>query len=156
MFAPLLAPLFAVTPHPLATTNAVLNATALVLLIVGYRLIKARREAAHKWTMLAAFATSVVFLTSYLTYHLAPPPIGIGGSVSFPGTGVIKGVYLTILVTHIVLAASVPFLAIATIWAGLTDRRPLHRKLAKWTFPIWVYVSVTGVVIYVMLYHLFG
>lgn len=147
--------LIAAAPHPLATTNAALNALALLLLLVGFWLIKQRRETAHKWVMLSAFGTSVLFLTSYLTYHLAPPPIGAGGSVPFTGTGAVRGVYFTILISHVVLAAVVPVLAILTIYRGLKDQREKHRKLAWWAFPIWLYVSVTGVVIYVMLYHLY-
>jgi uncharacterized membrane protein YozB (DUF420 family) len=147
--------LWGASPHPLATTNAALNFTAMVLLLVGYALIKARKEAAHKWTMLSAFGVSVAFLASYLTYHFAPPPVGIGGSVPFTGTGPVRIVYFTILATHILLAAIVPVLALMTIYRGLKDQREKHRRLARWTFPIWLYVSVTGVVIYVMLYHLY-
>ena len=138
--------------HPLATVNASLNALALVLLLVGYWLIKSGREQAHKWVMLSAFATSIVFLGCYLTYHFF---ILEGGSVKFTGTGLVRPIYFTILITHIILAAAVPVLAILTILHGLRDRRPQHRRLAWWTFPIWVYVSITGVIIYVMLYHIY-
>jgi putative membrane protein len=136
-------------PH----VNASLNALATVLLVVGYVQIKRRQEAAHKWTMLACFGVSVIFLVCYLTYHFNLP----GGSKRFPSyppVGV-QYAYKGILLTHIVLAALVPFLALATIITGLRDARVWHRRLAKWTFPIWLYVSVTGVVVYLLLYQLF-
>jgi putative membrane protein len=133
--------------------NASLNALATVLLILGYALIKRRQEAAHKWTMLACFAVSVVFLGCYLTYHYQLE----GVSKKFPSypQPAVRYTYYTILLTHVVLAALVPFLAIATIYLGLTDKRISHRRLAKWTFPIWLYVSVTGVIVYLMLYQLY-
>ena len=136
-------------PH----VNAALNATATVLLIVGLALIKQRREAAHKWTMLACFGVSVVFLACYLTYHFNIP----GGSQRFPSypPAAVKYTYYGILISHVLLAATVPFLAVATIWLGLTDRRRGHVRLAKWTFPIWLYVSVTGVIVYLLLYQVF-
>ncbi len=132
--------------------NASLNATATVLLVVGFLLIKARRETAHKWTMISAFAVSVAFLISYLAYHVWP----VGAKATpFGGAGAVRGVYYAILISHIVLAMAVPVLAVVTIYFGLRDRRPRHRKMAKWTLPIWLYVSVTGVVIYLMLYQWF-
>jgi uncharacterized membrane protein YozB (DUF420 family) len=136
-------------PH----VNASLNALATVLLVAGYWQIKQRREAAHKWTMLACFGVSVLFLACYLTYHFNIP----GGSKRFPNYPpvAIQNAYKGILLTHIVLAALVPFLALATIVTGLRDARAWHRRLAKWTFPIWLYVSVTGVVVYLLLYQLF-
>jgi len=136
-------------PH----VNAALNALATALLIVGYLLIKARREAAHKWTMLACFGVSVLFLASYLTYHFNIP----GGSKRFPAYPpvAIRYAYYGILLTHVVLAAAVPFLAVTTIWLGLADRRRAHTKIAWWTFPIWLYVSITGVVVYLLLYQLY-
>ncbi len=136
-------------PPALATADAILNATATVLLISGYVLIKRRREKAHKWVMLSALGVSIAFLTCYLTYHLTNEP------VKFAGTGAIWWAYIVILVSHVILAATVPVLAIWTIILGLKDRRAAHRKLAWWTFPIWLYVSVTGVVVYWMLYHLY-
>lgn len=134
----------------LPAVNASLNALATVLLVVGWLLIKARRERAHKVTMLTAFGVSCAFLACYLVYHYQV------GSVRFGGTGAARTVYLSILASHVVLAASVPFLAGITIYLGLADRRSGHRRLARWTFPIWLYVSVTGVVIYVMLYQLYA
>lgn len=138
-----------ILPH----INAALNATATVLLLTGFVLIKQRRESAHKWTMLACFGVSVVFLACYLTYHFNIP----GGSKRFPSYPpvAVKYAYYGILLTHVVLAATVPFLALATIWLGLADRRRLHKKLAWWTFPIWLYVSITGVIVYLLLYQLF-
>jgi uncharacterized membrane protein YozB (DUF420 family) len=135
--------------HPLATTNAALNALATVLLVVGYVLIKRRRETAHKWVMLAAFTTSIVFLVCYLIYHARV------GSVPFQGQGVVRPIYFTILLTHVLLAATVPVLASITIYRGLRDQRQSHRRIARWTYPIWLYVSVTGVIIYALLYHIF-
>jgi uncharacterized membrane protein YozB (DUF420 family) len=133
--------------------NASLNALAAVLLIAGYVLIKQRRELAHKWLMLACFGVSVVFLTSYLMYHFNIP----GGSKRFPSypPDVVRYGYYGLLLSHVVLAAAVPFLAITTIWLGLADRRKAHRKLAWWTFPIWLYVSITGVVVYLLLYQIY-
>ena len=138
-----------ILPH----VNAALNALATILLVLGYVQIKRRRERAHKWTMLACFGVSVIFLACYLTYHFNIP----GGSKKFPDypPDAIRLAYYAILLTHVVLAASVPLLAIGTIWLGMADRRTAHRKLAWWTFPIWLYVSVTGVVVYLLLYQLF-
>jgi uncharacterized membrane protein YozB (DUF420 family) len=138
-----------VLPH----VNASLNALATVLLIVGYVQIKRRQEAAHKWTMLACFGVSVVFLACYLTYHFNIP----GGSKRFPSypSDVVRYGYYVLLLSHVLLAAAVPFLAVITIWLGLADRRRAHRRLAWWTFPIWLYVSITGVVVYLMLYQIY-
>lgn len=132
----------------LPAVNATLNATAAILLTWGYRLIRAGRREAHRRVMLTAFTVSVLFLISYLIYHAQV------GSVSFQKTGLIRGVYLTILGTHTVLAATVPFLAVVTLRRGLKNRIDAHRRLARWTLPIWLYVSVTGVVVYLMLYWL--
>ncbi len=137
------------TVEQLPAVNATLNAVAALLLVVGWGQIKRGREIAHRNTMLAAFGVSVLFLISYLVYHFNV------GSVKFAGPAGVRTIYLVILFSHIVLAAAVPFLAIITIYLGLRDRRPRHRQFARWTFPIWLYVSITGVVIYVMLYHLY-
>jgi putative membrane protein len=136
-------------PH----VNASLNALATVLLVAGYVQIKRRQEAAHKWTMLACFGVSVVFLACYLTYHVQLQ----GVTKKFPSypAPAVRYSYYVILISHIILAATVPFLALATIVTGLRDSRLWHRRLAKWTFPIWLYVSVTGVIVYLMLYQLF-
>jgi len=131
----------------LPDVNAGLNLTATVLLLAGYVQIKRRREQSHKALMLAAFGTSVLFLASYLVYHAH------AGSRPFGGTGTARTVYLAILASHSLLAAVVPFMAIYTIWLGLKDRRQKHARWARWTLPIWLYVSITGVVVYLMLYH---
>ena len=133
----------------LPAVNATLNGLSGVLLVTGWVLIKRHHERAHMWTMLVAFGVSCVFLTCYLVYHYHV------GSVPFVGPSAVRVAYLVMLASHVVLAAMVPFLAGITIYLGLSDRRKKHRQLARWTFPIWLYVSVTGVVIYVMLYHLY-
>lgn len=137
--------------HILPHVNASLNLLATVLLVVGYLLIRRRHESAHKWTMLACFGVSVLFLVSYLVYH------AIAGSRKFPaeaaGMAVAIGYYI-LLASHVILAAVTPFVAIATIYFGLRDWRALHRRWAKITFPIWLYVSITGVLVYVMLYQI--
>ena len=133
--------------HDLPAVNATLNATSAVLLAIGYVLIRSGRRDAHKKTMLAAFCVSVVFLICYLIYHAQV------GSVKYPGTGTIRTIYLTILLTHTILAASVPVLAIITLRRALKGNFPHHRKIARWTLPIWMYVNVTGVVVYLMLYQ---
>ena len=132
----------------LPTVNAVLNGTAAALLVAGFLLVRSGRREAHRRAMLAAFACSILFLVSYLVYHAEV------GSVRFQGTGTVRTVYLGILLTHTVLAALVPFLAVATLRLAWTGRFDAHRRLARVTLPIWLYVSVTGVVIYLMLYRM--
>ena len=144
----LLGPELLPAAHALAHVNALLNATATVLLLAGYAMIRQRRELAHKRLMLAAFGVSVAFLVSYLTYHW------LVGSVPYTGQGAIRTVYYTILISHVVLATILPFLAAVTIYFGWRDQRQKHRQVARWTFPIWLYVSVTGVIVYLMLYQL--
>ena len=134
--------------HDLPVVNATLNATAAILLVWGYILIRRRSIAAHRRVMLAAFATSSVFLCCYLIYHYNV------GSVRFPRTGIIRTVYLSILATHTALAATVPPLAIITLSRGLREHFDRHRRIARWTLPVWLYVSVTGVVVYWMLYQM--
>jgi len=136
------------TVHDLPSINAALNATAAVLLIWGYTLIRRKRIHTHRNVMLAAFATSSLFLICYIVYHAQV------GSVHFPKTGAIRMVYFSILGSHTLLAATVPVLAIVTLSRGLGRRFDKHRKIARWTLPIWLYVSVTGVVVYLMLYHM--
>jgi uncharacterized membrane protein YozB (DUF420 family) len=133
----------------LPAVNASLNALAAVLLVLGWAQIKLGRERAHKILMLTAFAVSIIFLTCYLIYHYHKL------SVPFQGPSSVRPIYYTILISHVILAATVPFLASITIYLGLSDRRARHRQFARWTFPIWLYVSITGVAIYVMLYQLF-
>ena len=132
----------------LPALNATLNATAALLLIAAYVLIRRRRFAAHRNVMIAALVCSALFLTSYLVYHAHI------GSKHFPGTGTARTVYFVILITHTLLAATVPFLAGITVWRAGHRRYALHRRIARWTLPIWLYVSVTGVVVYWMLYRM--
>ena len=127
--------------------NASLNATTAVLVGTGYGLIRARRVALHRACMLAAFATSTAFLACYLWYHAHM------GSKHFPGSGVSRAAYLAILGSHTVLAAVTVPLVLVTLWRGLRNVHPQHERLARWTLPIWLYVSVTGVVVYWMLYR---
>ena len=140
-----------ILPH----VNAGLNALATCLLLVGYIQIKWHRYRAHKWTMLACFGVSAVFLISYLAYHqLLHAATGQRGKPFEHPLATVRYVYYTILISHVLLAATVPFLTVLTIYFGLRDQRQRHRRIARWTFPIWLYVSVTGVVVYTMLYHL--
>lgn len=134
--------------HSLPALNATLNGAAAVLLIWGYTLIRQKRIQQHRRVMLSAFAVSCLFLVSYLIYHAQV------GSVSFQKTGLIRTVYFAILLTHTVLAATVPFLAGISLLRGLKMRYESHRRIAKWTLPIWLYVSVTGVIVYLMLYQM--
>ena len=131
----------------LPALNATLNAVAAVLLLTGYVLIRRGRKAAHKRAMLGALSTSALFLVSYVIYHLK------AGSVPYQGQGLLRVVYFAILVTHVILAATVLPLALVTAARGLRGDFSRHVRIARWTFPIWMYVSVTGVVIYLMLYR---
>jgi len=133
----------------LPAVNAFLNATSAVLLLVAYRAIRRMDVARHRRWMLAASATSLLFLVSYLTYHFEV------GSVRFTGRGPVRVVYFAVLLTHTVLAVANLPLVLRTLYLGLRRRDDRHRRIARWTFPIWVYVSVTGVLVYVMLYHLY-
>jgi uncharacterized membrane protein YozB (DUF420 family) len=153
--------------HPIVHVNASLNALATVLLLVGLSLIKRGRVEAHKRTMLSAFAVSIAFLVCYVWYHVHV------GSVRFTYPGAVRYVYYVILASHVLLAITVPFLATRQIYLGYralgccasqvhqaeqlvtaAAYREKHIRLARVTFPIWLYVSVTGVIVYVMLYHL--
>jgi putative membrane protein len=133
----------------LPAVNAVLNATAAVLLAAGWLAIRRGRVRVHRACMVGAFTTSVLFLASYLVYHAH------AGTTRFPGVGWVRPLYFSILGTHTVLAAAVPVLAVVTLTFALRARFGRHARIARWTLPIWLYVSVTGVVIYVMLYHLY-
>jgi uncharacterized membrane protein YozB (DUF420 family) len=137
-----------VTLRDLPSLNALLNATAAALLVWGWLLIRRRRVERHRKVMLAAFAVSTAFLASYLVYHFNV------GSVRFQKTGAIRAFYLSLLATHTVLAAAVPPLAVITLSRGLGARYDKHRRIARWTLPIWLYVSVTGVAVYLMLYRM--
>lgn len=133
----------------LPAVNATLNAIAAVFLLTGYVLIRRGRRELHKRCMLGALTTSALFLTSYVVYHLN------AGSRPFPGQGVARVVYFTILITHVTLAVVILPLALTTAAHGLRAHYNRHVRIARWTFPLWLYVSVTGVVIYLMLYQLY-
>jgi uncharacterized membrane protein YozB (DUF420 family) len=158
------------TPHPIVHVNATLNSIAAVLLVVGFILIQKRRVEAHKRVMLSAFIVSIVFLGCYLWYHYQVQ------HVKFTHPGAVRYAYYAILASHILLAITVPFLATRQIYLGFralgccvksgdesnpaaqrvtaAGYRDKHIRLSRWTFPIWLYVSVTGVIVYIMLYHL--
>ena len=132
----------------LPTVNAVLNATAALLLACGYAMIRQRRIAAHRACMIGAFISSLLFLTSYTVYHAH------AGAHPFPGRGPARPIYYSILASHVVLAAVILPLAILTLTRGLRAQYVRHMAIARWTLPLWLYVSVTGVVIYWMLYRI--
>jgi uncharacterized membrane protein YozB (DUF420 family) len=132
----------------LPKVNASLNALSGVFLLVGYVLIRRRQITAHRNAMLGAFASSTVFLISYLIYHAQ------AGSRAFTGQGPIRYVYFAILISHVILAAAILPMAITTLSRGLRGNYVEHKRIARWTFPTWMYVSVTGVIVYVMLYQM--
>jgi putative membrane protein len=132
----------------LPTLNAALNSLSAVFLFTGYLFIRSKKQSAHRACMLVAFACSILFLVSYLVYHYHV------GSVPFKGRSWIRPVYFTILFTHTILAVAVVPLAIITLVRALREKFVAHRRIARWAFPIWLYVSVTGVVVYWMLYGL--
>jgi putative membrane protein len=129
--------------------NAILNSICTVFLLLGYYYIKQKNRAAHKRVMLAAVITSVLFLCSYLFYHYNV------GSVRFTHQGIVRTLYFTVLFTHTILAASLVYFVPVTLIRGLHERFDKHKRLARWTFPIWLYVSITGVIVYLMLYQLY-
>jgi uncharacterized membrane protein YozB (DUF420 family) len=135
----------AVLPH----LNAILNGTSAVFLVTGYLLIRRGHETAHKRCMLTALICSGAFLTSYVVYHLHT------GSRPFTGLGVIRVIYFAILITHVVLAVVILPLVIMTATRGLRSQFDRHVRIARWTLPLWLYVSVTGVIVYLMLYQLY-
>ena len=130
--------------------NAILNATSAVFLVFGFVFIRRKNVSAHRACMLSAFALSVMFLVSYVVYHAG------AGSTAFRGRGIIRPVYFTILVSHVILAAGIVPLAAVTLARGFRGRIESHRRIARCTLPLWLYVSVTGVVIYWMLYHAYA
>ena len=134
----------------LAPLNAILNGSATVLLLAGFVFIKQKRIAAHRACMIGAMVMSTLFLTSYLIFHYHV------GDVRFSGQGAIRPVYFAILIPHIILAGVIVPLAIGTIWFALRGRFIRHRRIARWTWPLWMYVSVTGVIIYFLLYRVFA
>ncbi len=133
----------------LPTLNAILNSTSAILLTTGYAFIKQRNRNAHRLCMVSAFITSSLFLASYLIYHFNV------GSVKFQGQGAVRTVYFAILLTHTVLAVVIVPLIFVTFARAIKGNFSQHRKIARWTLPLWLYVSVTGVVVYLMLYHLY-
>jgi len=136
------------TVTDLPALNASLNATSFVLLVTGWFLIKSGRREAHKWCMIAALAVSAMFLTSYVIYHLNV------GSVPFQKTGWIRTVYFAVLIPHVILAAAIVPMILVTVSRALSNRFDKHKRIAKITLPLWLYVSVTGVIVYVMLYQM--
>lgn len=136
-----------ISVHDLPAVNASLNALSGVLLLCGYTLIRLRRIELHRALMIAAFTASSLFLICYVVYHAQV------GSVRFTRQGFARPLYFTILITHVALAFTLVPLAIVTLSRGLKARYPQHRRIARWTFPIWLYVSVTGVLVYVLLYQ---
>ncbi len=137
-----------ITISDLPTVNATLNTISAILLTVGFLMIRRRKIIAHRNCMIAAFVVSGLFLTSYLIYHYH------AGSTPFEGSGWIRSVYFAVLIPHIILAASILPLALITLYFALRRRFTKHRRIARWTLPIWLYVSVTGIIVYWMLYHL--
>lgn len=133
----------------LPTLNAILNSISFVLLIIGFWMISKRKITLHKVFMVSAFVTSILFLISYVIYHAQV------GSTRFPGEGAIRPVYFFILISHVLLAAVVPVLAVMTIYRALRKQWSRHTRIAHWTLPIWLYVSITGVIIYWLLYHVY-
>lgn len=138
-------------PH----VNALLNATSGLFLIIGYLLIRRRRITAHRRMMLAAFVASIIFLISYILYHsLLAYYLGLGPT-KFRGEGIVRPIYFFILITHTLLAVIIVPFVIMTLRRGLKGNYESHRRIARWTFPLWLYVSVTGVIVYLMLYRLY-
>jgi uncharacterized membrane protein YozB (DUF420 family) len=135
------------TLQDLPAVNATLNAISGVLLLIGYVLIRRGQVQPHRLCMISAFVTSALFLACYLIYHAQV------GSVPFTRQGFVRPLYFAILISHVTLAATVPPLAIVTLSRGLKGRFLMHRAIARWTLPIWLYVSVTGVLVYTLLYQ---
>jgi len=133
----------------LPTLNAILNATSAILILAGFLFIRQKRINAHRACMIAAVCSSILFLISYLIYHYHH------GATRFPGTGWIKPLYFTILITHTILAAVIVPFVIVTLARALRGQFARHLRIARWTFPMWLYVSITGVVVYLMLYHFY-
>ena len=138
-----------ITVDDLPTLNATLNGISAVLLSVGYFFIRRKDRQRHKICMLSAFAMSVLFLISYVIYHAQV------GSKPFPGQGAMRAIYFSVLIPHVLLAATIVPLALITLSRGLSNRIDPHRRIARWTLPIWLYVSVTGVMVYLMLYEMY-
>lgn len=129
--------------------NALLNTTSAILLTIGYCFIRRGNIPAHRNCQVAAFVTSILFLTSYLTYHY------FHGDTKFLGQGAVRPFYFAILISHVVLAIVIVPLVLITLYRAARGDFPRHRRIARWTLPLWLYVSITGVIVYVMLYHLY-
>lgn len=138
------------TIHDLPAVNASLNALSTVFLTVGYIFIKQRKQNAHRNCMISAFVTSTIFLACYLTYHFTVKAV-----TKFQGQGLVRPIYFFILITHVVLAVVIVPLILMTLSRALKQRFDLHKKIARWTWPLWMYVSITGVIVYLMLYQWF-
>jgi putative membrane protein len=141
--------------HDLPAVNASLNGLSAIFLTAGFVFIKRRNEIAHRNCMVAAFATSVVFLACYLTYHLYLAVVLHQGPTRFLHPAWFRPIYLTILLTHTVLAAVIVPMILVTVYRAKKERFESHKKIARWTWPLWMYVSVTGVVVYLLLYRIF-
>jgi uncharacterized membrane protein YozB (DUF420 family) len=142
-------------PKDLPTLNALLNGVSTVLLAAGYWFIRQRRQVAHRNCMLAACVTSVLFLASYVTYHTLRQKYQGAAHTTFSDPAWFRPIYLAILVTHLLGAIAIVPLVLMTLWRAARGRFEAHRRVARWTWPAWMYVSVTGVVIYLLLYHVF-
>ncbi len=140
-----------VFPH----LNATLNASAGVFLVFGFYFIQRKKISSHRFCMLTASSLSAIFLLCYLTHHALRTYFFGLGPTRFTGEGIVRPVYFTILMTHTILAAVIAPFIIVTLWRALKGKFELHKKLARWVFPIWLYVSITGVIVYLMLYQLF-
>lgn len=136
--------------HELPAVNATLNGVTAILLATGYAMIRRRRVAAHRACMIGALCVSVVFLASYLYYHAHV------GSKPFPGRGWIRPAYFAMLISHTVLAAAILPLALTTLYRGLSGKYAKHVRLARWTLPLWLYVSLTGILVYLLLYQVYS
>jgi len=138
------------TANTLPHLNAFLNTVTMVLLVTAFVLIRRRRIDAHRRAMIAALAVSALFLVSYLIYHFSAPIF------VFRGEGVVRPIYYALLISHVVLAAVATPMILVTAWRGLNRIDARHRALARWTWPLWMYVSVSGVIVYLLLYHVYS
>jgi putative membrane protein len=139
------------TISQLPALNAILNSVSAILLVTGYIFIRQKKINAHRAVMISAFVTSTLFLTSYLIYHFSKEL----GPTKFQGEGIIRPIYFFILITHTILAVTIVPMVFVTFSRALKKRFAIHRKIARWTLPLWLYVSVTGVIVYLMLYQLY-
>jgi uncharacterized membrane protein YozB (DUF420 family) len=143
------------TVHELPAVNATLNSLSAVFLTLGFIFIKRGQKIAHRNCMIAAFSTSVIFLACYLTYHTYLAVVLHQGPTRFLNPEWFRPIYLTILITHTILAIIIVPMILITLWRAKKERFEAHKKIARWTWPLWMYVSVTGVVVYLLLYQIF-